>query len=485
MYLVKSDDVRAIFDTILDGLSDREYILTVGNWLHQIEMDSDIVIYQADRSDTMWNQLCLIRSDEIILLANAIDISEGVHAKRLERSVLDDSSSIPKTLVLVYINPTASCKPRGSREWIEARGGINRHVNVRIHTNDTSNYDTKHYSSDFNRLARILTNNAVGLVLGGGGARGISHLGVIQALEEHGIPIDIVGGTSIGAFVGACYAKETSFMSVLPIVKAWAQLSSSYWFYILDLTFPMTSYFNGIHFTKSIADIFKKDKIEDFWLNYYCVSTDLTSHGQRVHMNGTAYRYIRSSMSLANYLPPLCDWNPLTSENHYLVDGGYVNCVPVSVMRQEMGAKTIIAVDVSGNWRLLANYDYGNHLSGWKVLFAKLNPFGPNIQVPSMGDIADQLAFVSAVQQVERVKEEADICIFPPVQKYSVLDFGSFDVLRKLGLDSARSAIKKWLRKVEEEAESSNRQDGKYSWINNTRTKLSFEKENSNEQVVQ
>mgnify|MGYP003385225411 FL=1 len=275
--LVTSNDVQVIFDTILDGLSDHEYILTVGNWLHQIEMDSDIVIYQADSHFSIWNELCLIRTDEILLMANAADNEEGVKMKRMEYSILEGARHIPKTLVLTYINPPPYLKPSGTREWIEAREGIHRHAHVRLHINTNFEYDTMHYSSDCNRLARILTNNAVGVVLGGGGARGISHLGVLQALEESGIPVDIIGGTSIGAFIGGCYAKDNAFMSIFPIVKAWALISSSYWFYILDLTFPITSYFNGFNFTKSIADIFREDKIEDFWLNYYCVTTGINS----------------------------------------------------------------------------------------------------------------------------------------------------------------------------------------------------------------
>lgn len=277
--LVTSNDVQVIFDTILDGLSDHEYILTVGNWLHQIEMDSDIVIYQADSHFSIWNELCLIRTDEILLLANAADYEEGVQMKRMEKSLIGGARHIPKTLVLTYINPHPNLKPSGTRDWIEAREGIHRHAHVRLHVNTNFEYDTMHYSSDCNRLARILTNNAVGLCLGGGGARGISHLGVLQALEESGIPVDIIGGTSIGAFIGGCYAKDNAFMTMFPIVKAWCLISSSYWFYIMDLTFPITSYFNGCNFTKSIANIFREDKIEDFWLNYYCITTGISVYG--------------------------------------------------------------------------------------------------------------------------------------------------------------------------------------------------------------
>jgi hypothetical protein len=68
--------------------------------------------------------------------------------------------------------------------------------------------------SDFARLSRRLLSKTVGLVLGGGGARGIAHVGIIRALEEHGIPVDMVGGTSIGSFVGGLYARENDHVSV-------------------------------------------------------------------------------------------------------------------------------------------------------------------------------------------------------------------------------------------------------------------------------
>jgi hypothetical protein len=131
---------------------------------------------------------------------------------------------------------------------------------------------------------------------------------------------------------------------------------------------------------------------------------------------------------------------------------------------------------VSGNWNLTATYDYGNQLNGMTVLRSKLNPFATELHVPSMADIADQLAFVSAVQQVEKVKEMADVCICPPVQQFSVLQFGSFDELKRIGLVSARGEIERWLKLLDSEGDAnlSRQQDGKYSWVNNAKTELSF-----------
>lgn len=102
----------------------------------------------------------------------------------------------------------------------------------------------------------------------------------------------MIGGTSIGSFIGGLYACEQTIEKVDPIAQSWAEKGASLWFYFLDLTFPITSYFNGYNFSAAIRSIFDQKKIEDFWINYFCVTTDLTIHDERIHVNGTASRYI-------------------------------------------------------------------------------------------------------------------------------------------------------------------------------------------------
>jgi predicted acylesterase/phospholipase RssA len=100
--------------------------------------------------------------------------------------------------------------------------------------------------SDFCRLGRRLLNKSIGLVLGGGGARGIAHVGIIRAFEEVGIPIDMVGGTSIGSFVGGAYARENDHVSVFARTKQFCQRVTSTWRLLLDLTYPVVAMTTGI-----------------------------------------------------------------------------------------------------------------------------------------------------------------------------------------------------------------------------------------------
>ena len=161
------------------------------------------------------------------------------------------------------------------------------------------------HKDDFMRLARILSNEAVGLVLGGGGSRGISHVGVVTALERHGIPVDIIGGTSIGSFVGGLYAKEYNIVSIYAMAKKFSKRVSSLWRMIFDLTYPVTSYITGYEFNRGIWKVFGFTEIEDFWIKYYCNSTNITNSTMDIHETGYAWRFIRASMSLCGLLPPI------------------------------------------------------------------------------------------------------------------------------------------------------------------------------------
>lgn len=118
------------------------------------------------------------------------------------------------------------------------------------------------FNSDFSRLGRILTGNAVGLVLGGGGARGAAHVGIIRALKEHGIPVDIVGGTSIGSMVGGVFAVNPR-SEYEKKVASWFQVMTSLWQKIWDLTYSYTAMFTGAGFNRTLQDLFGEKDIED------------------------------------------------------------------------------------------------------------------------------------------------------------------------------------------------------------------------------
>lgn len=234
--------------------------------------------------------------------------------------------------------------------------------------------------------------------------------GVIRALKEVGVTVDMVGGTSQGAFCGALFARNPDdYEKVLKACRVMAEDASSMKEKLFDLTLPMASMFAGRRFNKGIKKLLGKLRIQDLVLNFFCVSVDLQNQNTVVHTKGQLWKSVRASMGLTGYLPPIAENGSL------LVDGGYLNSLPADVMKYQMGARTVIAVDVSNECKR-EYYEYGTHLSGWWLLWNSWNPFVKTVQVPSMGDIQDMLIWVSSEQHRKSVKIVSDLYLTPPIQ---------------------------------------------------------------------
>ncbi|XP_050355931.1 neuropathy target esterase sws isoform X6 [Nymphalis io] len=429
-----SDVIRKLLGlTIMDP--NNEYRLS--SWLAQQEDKHKMALYQCDPSLTQWTQRCIRQADCILIVAlGDKQPSIGKIEKEIERLAIRTQKE------LVLLHREGGPNPSGTVHWLNMRTWVSQHHHVRcphrMFTRKSQYRISELYSkvlmseasvhSDFSRLARWLTGTAVGLVLGGGGARGAAHVGMIRAIQEAGIPIDMVGGVSIGAFMGALWCMERNITTVTQKAREWSKKMTQWGKQLLDLTYPATSMFSGKQFNATIKTTYGEVHIEDLWLPYFTVTTDISSSCMRVHRHGSLWRYIRASMSLSGYMPPLCD--PV--DGHLLLDGGYVNNLPADVMRS-LGAKHILAIDV-GSQDDTDLTNYGDDLSGWWLLWKRWNPFTTPVKVPNLPDIQSRLAYVSCNRQLEEVKK-SDYCeyIRPPIDAYKTLQFGSFDEIREVG----------------------------------------------------
>lgn len=283
-------------------------------------------------------------------------------------------------------------------------------------------------NKDYERFARYLTGERYGLVLGGGGARGFAHVGVIQALEEENIPIDVVGGTSMGALVGALYARELDYVEVYTQAKRLSRLGASLFYLLMDMTFPFVSLFSGRTLNQGLRAIFRDQLIQNFWLEYYCVTTNLITLDQAVHFNGSALKYLRSSMSVVGLVPPVF------YKGEILCDGAYVNNLPTDVMAS-MGVKNVIAVKVAREFEnKMCRYD---SLSGFILLLKSL------LLSKSYLTIADMQYRLSFLTDNKRT-EGTDFLILPELGAYKASDFHKFDEIVACGYEAAKAKIKEW-----------------------------------------
>lgn len=435
--------------------------LKLSQYLADLEEKYGLVLYIADTSvKSPWTQTCISQADCIYL----VGLAEGSPSiGEYERFLLTTKTTARKELVLLHSE--RYCPPGLTRRWLRNRTWINgghHHVQMSFHSTaepvhpqikrfgnalkqrvqvlqaEIQKYTSRRvrqtplysaetpFKGDFHRLARRLCGRSVGLVLGGGGARGIAHVGVIRALEEAGLPIDIVGGTSIGAFIGALYAWDADVVPMYGRAKKFSGRMGSMWRFALDVTYPSASYTTGHEFNRGIFKTFGDSQIEDFWLEFYCNTTNISKSRSEIHTSGYVWRYIRASMSLAGLLPPMCD------EGNMLLDGGYVDNLTVSHMKS-LGADVIFAVDVGALDDDQAQH-YGDSLSGFWASLNRWNPFSSHPNPPTLSEIQARLAYVSSVDALERAKSMPG-CRYmrPPVEGYGTLEFGKFEEIYQVG----------------------------------------------------
>ncbi|MCJ1472649.1 phosphatidylcholine and lysophosphatidylcholine phospholipase [Lambiella insularis] len=435
--------------------------LKLSQYLADLEERYGMLLYVADTNvNSPWTQTCISQADCILL----VGLAEGSPSiGEYERFLLGMKTTARKELVLLHVEryspPGLTSKWLRNRVWIN---GGHHHIQMAFRTNvepahpqvrrfgttlkqrvqvlqaEIQKYTSRRirqtplysaetpFKGDFHRLARRLCGKSVGLVLGGGGARGISHVGIIRAMEEAGIPVDIIGGTSIGAFIGALYARDADVVPMYGRAKRFAGRMGSMWRFALDLTYPSASYTTGHEFNRGIFKTFGNSQIEDFWLEFYCNTTNISKSRSEIHNSGYVWRYVRASMSLAGLLPPLCD------EGSMLLDGGYIDNLTVAHMKS-LGADVIFAVDVGAVDDNLPQA-FGDSLSGFWALVNRWNPFSSFANPPTLSEIQARLAYVSSVDALERAKTTPG-CLYmrPPIDAYGTLEFAKFDEIYEVG----------------------------------------------------
>jgi NTE family protein len=177
----------------------------------------------------------------------------------------------------------------------------------------------------------------IGLVLGGGGARGMAHIGVLQRLCELGVRPHCVVGTSAGALVGAAYAAgRLDFMADLVRHMDWRRMAQLF----VEVNFPRSGLLSGRRIEQLLQEIYVVSQIAELKMPFAAVATDLEHEEEVVLVQGGLVEAIRASIAIPGV------FTPVHREGRLLVDGGLINPLPISVARQ-MGADLVLAVDVN------------------------------------------------------------------------------------------------------------------------------------------
>ncbi|HEV3192601.1 MAG TPA: cyclic nucleotide-binding and patatin-like phospholipase domain-containing protein, partial [Polyangiaceae bacterium] len=290
---------------IANAREDESAHLRLARWLIECEAKYRFVIYEGDPEWSGWTDRVVRNADRIMVLAAGQSSPEDGETRRHLSDRFSKSRAPKRTLVL--LQPAERDVFPGTARWLDA-WPVDEHFHVRYGL-----------SNDVERVARILTGNAVCLVFGGGASRGYAHIGVLRAFEELGIPIDAVGGTSMGAAVAAGAALGLSSSKVM---TACAQIARR----AFDLTLPVVSIAAGKGQMDGIVGVAGDLDIEDLRTTFFCVSTNLTRAEEVVHRRGKIATAVRASMAVPGLFPPV------PHNGDLLVDGGLSNNVPVDTM---------------------------------------------------------------------------------------------------------------------------------------------------------
>ena len=382
-------------------------------YLDQIEATHEYVLLLADDEPTPWTRRCSRRSDELLLLADATQPS-ALHPTETQ-FLMQRAGRAEAAEILVLLHPADLRCPQGTHDWL-ARRKVSDHVHIR-----------PDLPRDIARLARIQSRNAVGLVLAGGGARGLAHLGILQALQQHGVEVDCVGGTSIGAVMAALVASDRPVAEVLDVTRRAFSTNPTGDFNLV----PLMSLIAGKRLRRVVAGALQEllgclPDVEDLWKNYYCVASNYSQATEHVLRRGPLLQAMLASMAIPGALPPVL------VDGDLLCDGGTFNNFPVDVMREARGVGRVIGVDLS--FRKPRRIDLPEMPGTWALLIDRFRPRATRrYRLPSLVAYLMNVTVLYSTSRQRLVQKLTDLHFKPPLDRVGMLQWNRFDHIVEQG----------------------------------------------------
>ncbi len=403
---------------IASTMADSPANISMVRWLSEQEMRYQFVLYVAEVAYTNWTQRCLRQADRILLVADA---EKSAELSLVEQALNKSKGFRPQSHLILVHSPQTEL-PGGTADWLAERQ-IEHVYHVR-----------RGNAADFARLARLLSGRGIGVVMSGGGARGIAHLGALKRLGELGIPVDAVGGSSAGGIMSCMWASGQSYDAILK------RMGDTVAQNLKDYTFPITSFMAGFKMTNQSKAFFGDERrMEDLWIPCFLTTSNISTSRLLVHERGPIWKYLRGTSSVPGVFPPVME------NGEMLVDGGLINNLPTDVMSQRTDIGTVIALDVSGSPDPpFAEDPYVSSLDGWKVFWSRINPFRKPLEVPGMGRVMMGVAMISNGAAIELTRNLADFYARLEPGAIGLFEFEAYQKSAENGYRSATRIFATW-----------------------------------------
>jgi len=406
--MIQSDLIAAALAQRLETLGYRVRLVgpesagQTSEWFNKLEAEYDHIFLHGTLDNTAWVRLCARQSDRILVVASADRVEnqlpEDILKERSAHQLLD--------LVLAYDRDTGASG--SATDWLELLP-FNRHYHLR-----------EKNENDWSRLARAILGQSVGLVLSGGGARAFSQIGVLKALQDEGIPVDAVGGASMGAVLAAGIGMEWGVDELKERIHESFVKSNP----LSDVTLPLLGIIKGRKVERLLVENFGEADIPDLWLPFFCVSSNLSNGDLYIHSRGPVTKALRASISLPGVLPPVIE------QSNILVDGAVINNLPVDIMRT-MHQGPIMAVDVARDRSMKPEMlAMGSEATTWSQIK----------RLPILS-ILMRSGTVSGEAQNTLQALNADLLLEPPLGEIEIRNWGAFDEAVEIGYEHASAML--------------------------------------------
>lgn len=392
----------------------------VSRWIEEKESANDLVLLSSDEPDSIWARHCIRHADEILWVADLADPGLAAASPPSRRWPDLERALARQTLLLCH--PADTLAPRNTRAWLE-RFPANSHLHLRWG-----------HAEDYGRVGRILMGQAIGLVFSGGGARGFAHLGVLKALEEHGVPIDFVGGCSIGSVVAGYAATGKPAAELIDLArKAFSRNPTR------DINpIPLISLIQGRQLRTTIdsavRELFGFDAdIEDSWKSLYCIASNLSRSEEAVLEHGNLAKAVRASVSIPAALPPVI------IDGDLMIDGGTFNNFPTDVMARK-GAGMILGCDLMRD--RVRKFDLSETPSSGALALDRLRPRAKRrYRLPNLASIMLSVSILNSQSRLAASRAHTDLCFTPDLGRIGMLDWGAFDKVVDAGHRQAQRTM--------------------------------------------
>lgn len=376
-------------------------------WAADQEHGHPLVVYRCDCEATPWTRFALRQGDIVVQLADA---ESHPAPSSSEQAILIDDDWAAGVQSLVLLHPAADTL-EGTGAWLSPRR-IDYHFHVR-----------EGRTEDAQRLLRILSGESVGLVLGAGGLRAFAALGVCKALHEARVPIDWIGGSSMGGVAGALLASGVSPQEAIDQVRVAIRAPGA------------GGGETSMNYSEQVGQLLNAipdSSIEDLPLPFFCISSNLERGELHVHETGSLRQALQAGTALPGILPPV-DWFGQT-----LVDGAVLSHLPVDVMSR-LPVGRIVAVDVASRTQEVASEEEA--LSRQGAEGSRWWPFARRQPSSGLANMILRSAEIGMLSSVSEHGRLADVLVRPQVQDFGVTDVNAIDSIIEAGYREALACL--------------------------------------------